>query len=205
MELITRTLAATEEDTALPIHPNGFKETRHLLLQPITAAWGDFILAALQRWSIPALRLALGLVFLWFGALKVFGVSPITPMLRDTYSFMALPVFTVLLGVWEMLIGIGLVFKLALPHTLCLMCLHLVGTFAALWLAPSHFFLHGNPLVLTVNGEFVVKNLVLLTAGLVIGSSESSLPKRILQAHIERTDGTDEVVAGPGTTEGLEL
>lgn len=196
MESITRTLASTEENTSLPIQPNGFQETRHLLLQATTAGWDDSILAALQRWSVPALRLALGLVFLWFGALKVFGVSPITPMLRETYSFMTLPVFTVVLGVWEMLIGVGLVFKLALRQTLCLMCLHLAGTFVALWLAPSHFFLHGNPLVLTVNGEFVVKNLVLLTAGLVIGCNESShLPKRVAQAHMKRNERTNEGVA----------
>src|SRR6266478_2838914 len=153
MGSITRTLVSTEENTSLPIQPNGFQETRHFLLHATKAGWDDSILAALQRWSVPGLRLALGLVFLWFGALKVFGVSPITPMLRETYTFMALPIFTVVLGVWEMLIGVGLVFKQALRLTLCLMCLHLAGTFAALWLAPSHIFLHGNPLVLTLNGQ----------------------------------------------------
>src|SRR6266403_4394931 len=174
MQSTTGTLAPTEGDTALPIQPIGFRETRRLHLQPTTSGWDDSVLLALQRLGVPALRLTLGLVFLWFGALKVFGVSPITPMLRTTYSFMALPVFTALLGVWEILIGLGLVFKLALRQTLCLMCLHLVGTFTALWLAPSYFFLHGNPLVLTVNGEFVVKNLVFLTAGFVVGANELS-------------------------------
>jgi putative oxidoreductase len=198
MELITRTLASTEEKASLPIQPNGFRETRHFLLQRNPAGWVDSVGAALQRWSVPGLRLALGLVFLWFGALKVFGVSPITPMLRETYSFMALPVFTVALGAWEMLIGVGLVFKLALRHTLVLMCLHLVGTFVALCLAPSHFFLHGNPLVLTVNGEFVVKNVVLFTAGLVIGCNETSHLRDRAQARTTGNPRTNEGVAEQG-------
>jgi len=201
MESITRTLASTEENTSLPIQPNGFKETRHLLF-PTTAAWDDSVLAALHRWSVPALRIALGLVFLWFGALKVFGVSPITPMLRETYRFLALPVVILLLGVWEMLIGIGLVFKLALRHTLCLLCLHMAGTFLALWLAPSIFFLHGNPLVLTVNGEFVVKNLVFLTAGFVIAGNEFlHLNERAVQARVNRNERTYGESARQETTE----
>lgn len=202
MELTTRTLASTEDNTALPIQPRVFQEKPPALWQTIAAAWDQPVLAVLHRWSIPALRVALGLVFVWFGALKVFGVSPITPMLRETYTFLALPGFTVLLGVWEMLIGIGLVFKLALRSTLSLMCLHLAGTFVALWLAPSHFFLHGNPLVLTVDGEFVVKNLVLLTAGLVIGSNESSQSKkRVVQERMTRNERTSEELAERGNTQ----
>lgn len=201
MEFITQTPASTEERPILRIQPNGFHETPHVHVQPLPAAWDGLVVRALQRWSLPALRLALGLVFLWFGCLKVFGVSPITPLLRETYSFMAVPVFTVLLGVWEMMIGIGLVFKLALRQTLFLMCLHLAGTFLAIWLAPSHFFLHGNPLVLTANGEFVVKNFVLLTAGLVIGGHElSHLPKLSAQGQRKRNERTNEGVSEQGAT-----
>lgn len=195
MELTTRTLASTEESSTLRIQPNGFHETPQVLVQPIEGAWDASIVAALRRWSIPALRLALGLIFVWFGALKVFGVSPVTPLLKETYTFMALPAFTIILGVWEIVVGIGLVFKLALRPTLFLLCLHLAGTFVAIWLAPSLFFLHRNPLVLTANGEFVLKNLVLLTAGLVIGGHElSQLPKLSAQAKIGRNERTNQAV-----------
>lgn len=192
MESITRTLAPTDDNAALSIEPNVFQEKPPALLRATAAAWDELILGALHRWSIPALRLALGIVFVWFGALKLFGVSPVTSMLRETYTFLALPGLTVLLGAWEMLIGFGLVSKLALRQTLYLMCLHLAGTFVALWLAPSHFFLHGNPLVLTADGEFVVKNLVLLTAGLVIGANESSrVTKRVVQAPVKPNERTN--------------
>jgi uncharacterized membrane protein YkgB len=142
------------------------------VLEPAKATWDEPIIAFLHRWSIPALRVALGLVFIWFGALKLFGVSPVIPMLRQTYGFLPLPLFAPLLGIWELLVGSGLIFRRALRRTLVLLCLHLTGTFVACCLAPQLFFLNSNPLLLTSNGEFVVKNLVLVTAGLVIGGHE---------------------------------
>ena len=189
MELTTRTLVPTEEKPTPRIQPNGFHETAQVLAASTETDWDGSVVAALQRWSIPALRLALGLIFLWFGALKVFGVSPVTPLLKQTLSFLALPTFTILLGVWEMVIGIGLLLKLALRYTLFLLCLHLAGTFIAISLAPSLFFLHSNPLLLTANGEFVLKNLVLLTAGLVIGGKElSQLPARSARTEIQTNE-----------------
>lgn len=174
MDSITRTQTSVEDTTASLAPPNGFPAKPAILSEPNTSR-AQPVVTALHRWSIPALRIALGLVFVWFGTLKILGMSPITPILRQTYPFLALPVFTMLLGMWETLIGIGLLFKVALRHTLCLMCLHLSGTFLALFLAPSLFFLNGNPLALTANGEFVMKNLVLLTAGLVVVGNETYL------------------------------
>lgn len=138
----------------------------------IAAKWHDYFLGRLHLWSIPALRLALGLIFLWFGALKLLGASPVMNILEQTYWFLPVRTFTVVIGVWEVLIGLGLTFKLALRCTLLLLCLHLAGTFFALLLAPVIFFQNGNLLRLTVEGEFVVKNMVLITAALVIGGHE---------------------------------
>ena len=134
--------------------------------------WHDFFLGLLRRWSIPALRLALGLIFLWFGALKLFGASPVMKILEHTYWFLPVRSFAVVIGVWEVLIGVGLLFKRALRCAVALLCLHLAGTFLALLLAPVLFFQDGNLLRLTVEGEFVVKNMVLMAAALVIGGHE---------------------------------
>lgn len=171
MELITRTLERGDDETTLQTQAVVYQKTA-TLWRPFWSGWDEFILAALHRWSVPALRVTLGLVFLWFGALKVFEVSPIIPMLRETYPFISIPVLSFSLGIWEMFIGGGLLLKRALRSTLGLLCLHLAGTFTALWLAPAVFFHNGNPLVLTEDGEFVAKNLVLLTAGLVIAGYE---------------------------------
>lgn len=123
----------------------------------------------MRRYGVTALRIALGLVFLWFGALKIFGVTPVTELIRATYSFFPTEPFILILGIWEVLIGVGLLFRLCLRTTLALLWLQMLGTLVAPLLAPELFFVNQNPLLLTLNGEFIVKNLVLIAAGLVIG------------------------------------
>jgi len=139
----------------------------------------ELLLNILRRWSITALRLALGSIFLWFGALKIFGGSPVAVLIQETYSFMPIHVFMFVLGVWEIVIGIGIMLKRALRCVLILLCVHLLGTFTAIWFNPGIFFVQGVPLCLTVDGEFVMKNLVLITAALVIAGYEVK-PLRIL-------------------------
>jgi uncharacterized membrane protein YkgB len=130
------------------------------------------VLAMLQRWSIPVLRVALGLVFIWFGALKALGVSPVTTLIQETYSFLPIHPFLLILSAWEMLVGIGIILKRALRCVLILLGIHLAGTFVALWFNPPHFFVQGFPLFLTAEGEFVMKNLVLVASALVIAGYE---------------------------------
>ena len=128
-----------------------------------------FFISLMQQQSITLLRIALGIVFLWFGALKIVGVSPVADLIAQTYSFLPAESFLMVLGIYEIIIGIGLMFKIALRATLALLWIQMLGTFGALVLAPHLFFLGGNPLLLTAQGEFIVKNIVLITAGLVIG------------------------------------
>lgn len=132
----------------------------------------ELLLEILRRWSITALRLALGSIFLWFGALKVFGSSPVAALIQETYQFMPLGIFVLFLGVWEVAIGIGIIMKRALRCVLILLGVHLIGTFTAIWFNPAIFFVRGVPFCLTVDGEFVIKNLVLITAALVIAGYE---------------------------------
>lgn len=132
----------------------------------------QLFIETMHRWAIPVLRVSLGIVFLWFGALKVFGVSPVAELISQTYSFFPQDAFMMVLGLWEIVIGIGLIFKLALRVTLALLWLQMAGTILSPLSEPSIFFNHGNPLLLTTEGEFVIKNLVLISAGLVIGGHE---------------------------------
>ncbi|HEV7892427.1 MAG TPA: DUF417 family protein [Pyrinomonadaceae bacterium] len=132
----------------------------------------DRALTLLHRHGVKALRASLGLVFLWFGVLKLADSSPVIELLKHTYSFLPLKPFAAALGVWEVLVGVGLLSGRALRWALALMCMHMAGTFGAMLLSPSLFFYGGNPLWLTVEGEFVIKNLVLVAAGLVIAGHE---------------------------------
>lgn len=117
------------------------------------------------------LRLALGVTFVWFGALKVVGLSPVADLVAQTVYWLAPDFFVPFLGWWEVVVGLGLLFGVALRLVLLLFWLQLGGTLLVLVLRPELAFQSGNPLLLTVIGEFVVKNLVLIAAGLVVGTT----------------------------------
>ena len=117
------------------------------------------------------MRISLGIVFVWFGLLKVFDVTPVTDLVANTVYWVDPDWFVPILGVAEVAIGVALIFKVALRAVLLLFLLQMAGTFLVLIVQPDIAFRDGNPFLLTVEGEFVVKNLVLLSAGLVVGST----------------------------------
>lgn len=123
-----------------------------------------------QRWAVPVLRIALAVVFLWFGVLKVLGVSPVEDMVAGTVYFFDPAWFVPLLGWVEILIGLGLFFRVALRFVVAVLLVQMVGTFLVFVIRPDIAFQNGNPLLLSDDGEFVLKNLVILGAGIVVGS-----------------------------------
>lgn len=123
---------------------------------------------AMRRYGISLLRVALGVVFVWFGALKVFGVSPVVDLLQQTFTFFPQESFVFTLGLVEVAIGTCLIFKFFLRGALALLWLQMAGTFFTFFLNPPLFF-NGNILLLTQTGEFIVKNLVFVVAGIVVG------------------------------------
>jgi len=129
------------------------------------------VIGALRRWSVPALRVSLGIVFVWFGALKVFDVTPVTDLVADTVYWVDPDWFVPVLGIAETAIGIGLLFGVFLRIVLGAMIAQLLGTFLVLVVQPDLAFQDRNILLLTTEGEFVIKNLVLLTAGMVVGAT----------------------------------
>jgi uncharacterized membrane protein YkgB len=126
----------------------------------------------MRRYGIFLLRIALGTVFIWFGALKIFGMSPVADLIANTYAFLPQAALLCALGIAEILIGIGLVAKIALRVTLGLLWIQMAGTLIAIPLSPALFFMGNNPFLLTAAGEFIVKNFVLIAAGMVIGGYE---------------------------------
>ena len=108
------------------------------------------------------LRTSLGVVFLWFGMLKVIGLSPVSNLVAVATYWVSPIVSVPVLGIFEVALGLGLLTGLALRLTLFLFWLHLAGTFLVLVLRPDIAFQNGNPLFLTAEGEFVIKNLVLI-------------------------------------------
>jgi hypothetical protein len=74
------------------------------------------------------------------------------------------------LAAWETIIGIGLIFKIYLRTTLLLLFLQMLGTFTPLFLFPSDVFTH-FPFALTIEGQYIFKNIVIISGGLVIGAT----------------------------------
>lgn len=123
--------------------------------------------------GVHLLRWALALVFIWFGGLKLIGVSPATDLVIQTVFWLPPHLAVLVIGVWEVAIGVGLLFTspLILRVTLLLLWLQMVGTFQVLVLLPEAAFQGGNPLLPTMEGQYVIKNLVLIAGSLVIGST----------------------------------
>jgi uncharacterized membrane protein YkgB len=124
----------------------------------------------MTRYGILLLRTAVAITFIWFGALKIFGRSPVAELVAHTVYWLPPRVFVPVLGYWEVIIGVGLLLGVALRLVLFLFWLQLAGTFLVLVVRPELAFQGGNPLLLNMTGEFVLKNIVLIAAGIVIGS-----------------------------------
>ncbi len=125
----------------------------------------------MARYSIPYLRVALGIVFFWFGALKLVpGLSEAEDLVRATIFFIDPDIFMPILAVWEMAIGLGLIFGKFMRLTLLLLFLQMPGTMLPLVILPDVTWQH-FPYAPTLEGQYIIKNLVLIGAGLVLGST----------------------------------
>ena len=114
------------------------------------------------------LRLSLAIVYIWFGVLKLAGASPVTQLVGATLPFADPKSAVRVLGVLEIIIGIGLLSRRSHRAFLIAVVIHLAGTFLTVVMAPALLWSHGNPTLLTTDGEFVLKNLVLLNAAVLL-------------------------------------
>ncbi len=129
-----------------------------------------FISSLMKKYSLPALRASMGIIFIWFGALKPLGLSSANSLLEKTVYFIPADVFIPILGIWEVIIGIGLIYKPLNRIAIFLLFLQMGGTFLPLVLLPTVTF-SVYPLVPTLEGQYIIKNLVLISAALVIGGN----------------------------------
>jgi putative oxidoreductase len=120
-----------------------------------------------QRMAPTLLRLALAGVFVWFGALKLVGSSPVHELIAATLPFVDADLSVPVLGVVEILLGLALAAGVFPRITLLVLCGHLAGTFLT-FVTASHLMWFRSPLELTADGEFVIKNLVLISAALLL-------------------------------------
>ncbi|MEA4867343.1 hypothetical protein SDC9_61165 [bioreactor metagenome] len=143
----------------------------------------NLIIEKMGKIGIPLMRVSIGIIFFWFGALKFFdGLSPAQTLAIETIDLMTFGIFTekvIIYGLatWEVLIGIGMLFNLYIKQTIILLFLQMAGTFMPVFLFPGEVF-NIFPYSLTLEGQYIIKNLVVISGAIIIGGK---LPKKMVK------------------------
>lgn len=120
----------------------------------------------------PMARIGLFIVFFWFGALKVLGLSPasgiVEELLRTTIPFMEPALFIVLFGVFECLIGVLFLIKGLERVVLPLLLVHMITTLGPLVFLPEISW--SGFLTPTLEGQYIIKNVVIVAAAIGIAA-----------------------------------
>ena len=129
----------------------------------------------MRRWGTTALRLSLGVIFVWFGLLKPLGISPAAPLVIATVDWPPLfdaEVWVSVIGWWEVAIGVSFLFHRTIRIAIGLLALQMVGTLLPLVILPEVTFQEGRlPYGPTMEGQYIIKNLLIISAALVIGGT----------------------------------
>jgi len=165
---------------ALPSRPSGVHPVRAALAFEARAEAG--LKTLLERWSIPALRVALGAVFAVFGALKLIpGASPLEALVMQTWEKLTFGIIggqtaMIATAAIEVTAGLLLIIGGAFARVgLVVLALAFVGILSPLLLLPQEVYSAAGP---TLTGQYIMKNAVLITAALVIASKVLRGPKK---------------------------
>ena len=118
------------------------------------------------------IRIPIFIIFFWFGFLKIIDLSPAQQLVKDTVywmPFLSAESWTFVIGVWEVLIAICFLFKRTTLIAMVLLFLQMSGTFLPLLILPDVTFQNSNPLLPTLEGQYIIKNIIIITAALIIG------------------------------------
>jgi uncharacterized membrane protein YkgB len=132
----------------------------------------------MARWGGLLLRGTLGIVFIWFGILKPLGLSPAEPLVLATVAWMPLfdaYTWLAIIGWWEVAIGVTFLIPSTLRIAIALLFLQMVGAFMPLVVLSEVTFQPGRvPFAPTMEGQYIIKNLVIIAAALAVGGTVRS-------------------------------
>ena len=138
------------------------------------------ISSVMGRWGIVGLKFSLAVIFIWFGLLKPLGLSPAESLVKQTVSWM--PVFSAeqwlhVIGWWEVAIGATFLFRKTARVAIALLALQMVGTFLPLAILPEVTFqAQGFPFALTMEGQYIIKNMLIISSAMVVGGALRAAP-----------------------------
>lgn len=132
-----------------------------------------------RKISVPAARISLFVVFCWFGVLKLLGLSPAGSLVHDlfdqTIHFMDFDVFYALFATFECIIGILFIIPKTERIVFPLLLIHMFSTMLPLVLLPSATW--QAPFVPTLEGQYIIKNLVIIATAIGLMSHLHPLPR----------------------------
>ncbi|TXN38174.1 hypothetical protein FVB32_07740 [Flagellimonas hymeniacidonis] len=132
------------------------------------------IAGGMRKWGIPAIRISFAIIFFWFGILKPFGLSAAEDLLKATVAWLPFgetDVWLAVIGWWEVIIGITFLFKYTTRIAIALLLLQMIGTFMPLVFLPEVTFQNGNYLLPTLEGQYIIKNVMIISAALIVGGT----------------------------------
>lgn len=138
------------------------------------------IIYNLRRYDDTLARLAMFVIFVWFGGLKLIGLSPandlVEMLLQATLPFIPFSFFIVLLGILEVSIGILFLIKRTEKAAIILLIPHMIATFGPLVFLPEIAW--QMPLVPTLEGQYIIKNLAIIALAMgILSYLYESTPK----------------------------
>jgi len=139
---------------------------QHPRFDRIDAAISDWM----ERWGHLFDRVAIGALFVWFGALKVLGYKSATSVIAETVYVGAPEVTVTILGLWEIAIGLCLIHRPLARVAVALIAIRLPGTALAL-LVRRDVCWTDDWLVPTIQGQYLVKDMILFSAAMIIGGA----------------------------------
>lgn len=139
-----------------------------------------------QAIGIPFARIAIFVVYFWFGILKLFGNSPANPLvdslLQSTLPFITFSTFIVILGIYEIAVGITFLIPRLERIAIFLLIPHLFVTTMPLILLTSITW--QSPFVPTLEGQYIIKNLLIVAVAL--GMAAHLEPARKPRVHKQK-------------------
>ena len=140
---------------------------------PTLQAVDHRIASWMSRNAVLLLRVSLAVIFIWFGALKIIGTSPANDLVTKTVYWFDPQWFIPFLGAWEVVIGLCMLWRPLIRTSIGLLALQMPGTFLPLVLLPDICWVHA-PWSPTLEGQYIIKNLVLIAAAIAVGGTVTS-------------------------------
>jgi uncharacterized membrane protein YkgB len=122
-----------------------------------------------EKQSINVMRLSISFVYIWFGVLKIIGLSPAEDLVKETVFWFNPEFFIPILGVFEVLLGFGLLVKKLIPYTIAFLLLHMAVTFVPMIILNDECF-KKFPYEPTLTGQYIIKNFVLISGILILAA-----------------------------------